>query len=261
MRSESEYWDGSAEAWGLADQHGLWRVHSDAINRTLFEYWLPEEPVERLLKTDLFDESCCEGLYPFLASRAQEFIGMDLSLEIVRAAQSRHAGLQAAGGDVRRLPFADNSFSAVVSNSTLDHFQSVDEIVAGLRELRRVLRTGGQLLLTLDNLANPVVALRNALPFGPLHRLGILPYYVGATCSPRQLQRILQQLGFEVLDVKAVMHCPRVVAVALAGMLEKRAGQETQRQFLRLLTAFEGLSSWPTRFLTGYFVAAKAIKR
>jgi len=261
LRNETEYWDASAETWQQAGQHVLWRVHSDAVNKALFACWLPEERVERLLKTDLFDEACCDGLYPFLASRTQTLIGIDLSAATVRAAKSRYSGLQAASGDVRCLPLADGVFSAVVSNSTLDHFESLDEIVVSLRELHRVLRTGGQLLLTLDNLANPVIALRNAMPFSLLHRLGIVPYYVGATCGPRQLRRILQQLDFEVLEVEAVMHCPRVLAVAVASVLEKRARPATQRRYLSFLKVFERLSAWPTRFLTGHLVAVKATKR
>jgi SAM-dependent methyltransferase len=261
MRSDAEYWDTSAQTWKQTGRHMLWRAHSDAVNRALFAGWLPEERVERLLKTDLFDEACSDGLFPLLLSRAQTLIGMDLSVVVVHAAMSNHTSLQATGGNVRCLPFADGVFGAVVSNSTLDHFESLDEMVASLRELRRVLRTGGQLLLTLDNPANPVIALRNALPFPMLHRLGLVPYYVGATCGPEQLRHILEQLDFDVLEVKAVMHCPRVLAVAAAVVLERRAGPETQRRFLRFLTAFERLANWPTQFLTGYFVAVKAIKR
>ena len=124
-----------------------------------------------------------------------------------------------------------------------------------------MLRPGGQLLLTLDNPANPVVALRGVLPFRLLNRLGLVPYYVGATLGPRRLGRILSQVGLDVGEITAVMHCPRVLAVAMAGLLEKRASAKTQRCFLRLLIAFEHLASWPTRFLTGHFVAVRASKR
>src|SRR5574341_1753589 len=103
--------------------------------------------------------------------------GIDLSLLTVRAAKLRHHGLKATGADVRHLPFADGVFDVIVSNSTLDHFESSDEIISSLQELHRVLRTGGQLLLTLDNLANPLISLRNVLPFGLLNRLNIVPYY------------------------------------------------------------------------------------
>mgnify|MGYP006138370175 CR=1 FL=1 len=43
-------------------------------------------------------------------------------------------------------------------------------------------------------LINPVVRLRNALPFGLLRRTGLVPYYVGATCGPRRLRDFLGRL-------------------------------------------------------------------
>ncbi|MBI3797384.1 MAG: methyltransferase domain-containing protein, partial [Deltaproteobacteria bacterium] len=158
-------------------------------------------------------------------------------------------------------PFADGAFDAIVSTSTLDHFHSHAEVIASLQEFRRVLRPTGQLFLTLDNLANPIIKLRNALPFRWLHRLGLVPYYVGVTYGPRRLREVLQQVGFEVLEVGAVMHCPRVFAVVIARLLERHTGQESQRRFLRFLLAFEHLAYWPTRFLTGHFVAVRATKR
>jgi SAM-dependent methyltransferase len=257
---ESRYWDTVAEAWGKAHPQALWRAHSDAVNRQLLARWLPKGRVRRLLKTDVFDEACGDGLYSFLASRAERVVGMDLSASTLLSARTQNAGLCAVGADTRRLPFADGVFDVVVSNSTLDHFRSHSEIVASLRELCRALRPGGQLLLTLDNPANPLVGLRNALPFGLLHRLGVLPYYVGATYGPRTLRRLLPQVGFEVLEVNAVLHCPRLFAVAIARMLEGRAVRETQKRFLGLLATFERLAHWPTRFMTGYFVVVRARK-
>src|SRR4029434_1314077 len=61
-----------------------------------------------------------------------------------------------------RTVFADEAFDVIVSNSTLDHFGSWAELGASLHELHRVLKTRGLLIITLDNRANPIVALRNA---------------------------------------------------------------------------------------------------
>ena len=97
--------------------------------------------------------------------------------------------MMVACADVRSLPFADGTFDVVVSNSTLDHFRSRKELIASMRELNRVTRPGGELVLTLDNRANPVVAFRNALPFHWLNRIRVLPYYVGVTCGPRGLRK------------------------------------------------------------------------
>jgi SAM-dependent methyltransferase len=257
----SHYWNTVAEAWQEKHPQKLWRIHADMVNIALFNRWLPDEQVELLLKTDSFDEACSTGLYPLLASHAKTVVGMDVSMLTLHAARSRSDGLQVAAADARHLPFANETFDVIISDSTLDHFESLDGIVVSLHEFHRVLRAGEPLLITLDNLANPIIALRNALPFRLLNRLGIVPYYVGSTLGPRRLCHILEQVGFEVIEVSAIMHCPRVLAVAMANILEKFATDKIQKKFLHLLLAFEHLSKWPTRFLTGYFVAAKALKR
>ena len=256
-REGAWYWDAVCADWR---GRSLWRAHSDAVNTSLFADWLPDTPVGRLLKTDLFDEVCGEGLYPLLATRAEQLVAVDVSCLAVGSVLAGRPGLLAVPADVRQLPFADGVFDAVVSNSTLDHFRTSGDVVLSLRELCRVLREGGHLLLTLDNLANPMVALRNALPFRPLKRLRIVPYYVGSTYRPAPLRAVLRETGFDVLEMKAVMHCPRVLSVGLAGMLERWAGADAQRGFLRMAMAFERLSRTPLRFLTGYFIAVRAVK-
>ena len=91
-------------------------------------------------------------------------------------------------------------------------------------------------------------------------RVGIVQNeYASANIDTTELQRVDRK--FEVLEVTAVMHCPRLLAVRMAHVLERWASPKTQRRFLRLLMAFERLSSWPTRFLTGYLVAVRAIRK
>jgi SAM-dependent methyltransferase len=262
LGEQADYWDTVGKAWQRNNRQALWRVHSDAVYSQLFGAWLPMNPVSRLLKTDLFDEACSAGLVPLLASRAHHVVGIDLSIVTAQAARRQHPGLKADRCDVRRLPFADGAFDAVVSNSTLDHFASLKDLVDGLVELSRVLRRGGQLLLSLDNLANPAIAVRNALPRRLLRCLRILvPYDVGATCGPRLMQRLLIEAGFEVAEIKAVMHHPSLAAVAVARLVQRHGSHEIQQRYLDLLGSLEGLSHWPTRFLTGHYVAAKAFKR
>jgi len=227
------------------------------VNAVLIGRWLPGKPARRLLKTDLFDEALGQGLYPQLASHAEHVVGMDLARPILKTAASRFPKLLAASADVRQLPFADRVFDVIVSNSTLDHFDSPGDMTASLRELRRVLRPEGVMVLTIDNLSNPIIWLRNALPFLLLNRLGLVPYQLGSTCGPRQLRRILVELGFEVLEMSALLHCPRILAVKLARIL-KRTNSAAQQRFLRYLMGFERLAERPTRFLTGHFIAVLA---
>jgi len=237
----------------------LWRTHSDAVNAG----WLAprlQPSAGRLLKTDTFDEALTAGLYPLLSARAGTVVGMDLSASTVRAARTRHARLCGACADVRALPFASGSFDGVVSNSTLDHFTAKADIAVSLAELHRVLRPGGRLLLTLDNLANPVVRLRNLMPYRFLHFLGLVPYFVGVTCGPQELERLVRQAGFEVLEIDAILHCPRVLVVAAARLLERRGSTELERSFLSVLMRMERLAGRRSRFLSGHFVAMTAVK-
>jgi SAM-dependent methyltransferase len=246
------------EAQGL---QRLWRAHSDSVNKALVARWRPVGQIEALLKTDLFDEAVGDGLCPLLNSLAKRIFYMDSALEVHEMAKGRYARLQTIGADVRHLPFPDGTFDGIVSNSTLDHFESLDDLSVSLQELFRVLRPGGHMILTLDNLSNPIILLRNWLPFPLLKRLNIVPYYVGVSLRANRLEPLLKAFGFEVLEVDAIMHCPRVLAVTIARYIEKIASLRIHRSFLRLLMAFEGLSRLRTRFLTGYFVAAKVTKR
>jgi SAM-dependent methyltransferase len=265
----ASYWDDVAELWLRERPQSLWRRHSDAVNHALLARWLPPRS-GRLLKTDLFDEIVGTGLYPFLASRADQVVGIDVSAKAARAAADRHPGLRTACADVRELPFADGEFDAVVSNSTLDHLDSELAIGLALRELRRVLRPGGELVLTLDNPTNPVIALRRALPPSVFERVWrgrekvavrLLPSPVGATCTAGRACSLLEATGFDVLDTGAAVHCPRALAIVVADALERHAGEGVQDAYLRALMSFETLGKLPTRYLTGYFVAVHARRR
>ena len=163
--------------------------------------------------------------------------------------------------DMRRLPFANAAFDRIVALSSLDYFDTNRQIEASLVELNLVLRKGGALFLTLDNLANQLVWLRNALPFGLLHRTGLAPYQVGKTCGPVRLRRYLRSAGFSIVESTAVMHCPRALAAGMCRFLQSHASEWMQDRFLRLLMIFEQLGRCPSRSITGYFVAVRPDKR
>lgn len=259
-RKSRENWDSLIDEWTAHGKFQLWRRHSDAVNTALLNRWLPERTVSRLLKTDLFDEAVTDGLFATLAARAGQVFGVDVSSRVAEMAGSRHPGLVAEAADVRRLPFDNASFDTVVSISTLDHFDSRDDIPVALRELARVLRPGGQLLLTLDNLAHPAVWLRSLLPHGLMMRLGLVPYAVGKTLAPRSLKAACRDAGLTVTDATAVLHCPRALAVACTRWAERHTATASQERLLAWLRAFERLERAPTRYLTGHFTAVRAIR-
>jgi SAM-dependent methyltransferase len=250
-------WDEVVERWREGRTAEFLRAYSDAVNRVLLNGSLPASRARRIRKTDLFDEAVGEGLVPTLRHRADAVVGVDVSPAVLAAARRRYDGLDAHCADTRDLPFADGSFDVVVSNSTLDHFTARGEIAAALAELHRVLEPGGTLLITLDNGANPLVFLRNALPSAPLRALRLIPYPVGATYGPRGLRRLLVGAGFEIEATRAVMHCPRVLLRAAAALGRPRPGGRV----FELALALERLGASPTRHLTAQFVAALARRR
>ncbi len=260
-QADPEYWDVVAGDWAGQERQKLWRVHADSVNSALLGQWLPAAAAHtgRILKTDAFDEAVGVGLAPLLEEHGTLTV-MDVSGVILEAASRKYPEVEAVRADARALPFDDGRFDLVLSNSTLDHFPSLADVERGLAELYRVLRPGGTLILTLDNQANPLVALRNVLPFGLLRRLGLVPVYVGASCGPGRTRQLLEAAGFRVEETTAVMHCPRVVAVPICNFLDRRPGLRGGTTLLRSLAACEHLGRLPTRFVTGHFVAARAVR-
>lgn len=80
-------------------------------------------------------------------TRLTQLVGVDPALQMHRLAQRRSAragiGVGLVGLSAERLPLADDSFDTVVCTYTLC---SIPDPVAALREVRRVLKPGGQFL-------------------------------------------------------------------------------------------------------------------
>jgi SAM-dependent methyltransferase len=98
----------------------------------------------------ILDAGCGNGRYSrFLLRQADAdavLTGCDLSQRMLDRARHRlhNDRVSLAAADLTRLPYADGCFDAVVSGWVLEH---LPDPRPGLRELARVLRPGGKLLL------------------------------------------------------------------------------------------------------------------
>lgn len=208
-----------------------------------------------VLKTDLFEEAT--GPDAFLADLGRPgvtAVGIDLSPAIVSRARARQGDAHRyVVCDVRRLPFAPGSFSLIVSPSTLDHFADPDDLGRALRELVRVLAPGGRLIVTLDNRQNvfdPLLRLAT--------RLGMTPYRLGRSYSIAELRAELERAGVRVEATTAILHNPRLLAVA-GVRLTRRLGW-LGRLVQRGLQGAQRLEGTRWQYRTGSFVAACGVR-
>lgn len=70
--------------------------------------------------------------------------GVDSSAEAVRWCEEKGYG-KVTLGDVCKLPFPDQSFDLILATDVIEH---VDDDIAALREVRRILKPGGRVLVT-----------------------------------------------------------------------------------------------------------------
>jgi demethylmenaquinone methyltransferase / 2-methoxy-6-polyprenyl-1,4-benzoquinol methylase len=74
--------------------------------------------------------------------RGADVVGLDFSERMLERAARKEPQIEWVQGDVLALPFEDGSFDAVTVGFGV---RNVEDLEAGVRELRRVLRPGGRL--------------------------------------------------------------------------------------------------------------------
>ncbi len=257
MRTED--WDQVVASFRYLPSEDVWRGYMKEVYCRLARRWFEGAPPGPRLKTDLFEEAICEE-HP-MAEFPQRSVGTDGSIAVAaRASRNlrRFGDYPLVVGDLRRSPIKPGALGSILSGSSLDHFVSEEELAGGLAEVAGGLCPGGVLILTLDNPSNPVIWLRNHLPYRMLHRLGLVPYFVGRTWSAGQVRRARESLGLEVSFETAIAHLPRAPAMWLEALTRRARGERLGRFLLRIFLAFEYLERLPTRYLTGYYVAVRA---
>jgi SAM-dependent methyltransferase len=257
--TEPRYWDNVLKEMREVRPLEAWRAYMQCVYQRLIREWIGATKGKIKLKTDLFEEAISSH-YP-ISDLGEGSIGVDVSWSVVSSAQksvSANGRYKFLVADLRHIPLQSESVNNILSGSSLDHFSNESDLDRGLQELARILAPDGILILTMDNPQNPMIWIRNHLPFGFLNKMGIVPYYVGKTLGHEDLNSRLKSMGLSVSDVTAVAHAPRAPAI-WAVKLSEFVGWKTD-WIQRALNAFETLENLPTRFFTGYYVALRAVK-
>jgi len=132
--------------------------------------------------------------------------GVDLSRTMLEKCRRRVDGagynnLSLAEADTRQLPFADRVFDVVYSSYVLD-ILSVQDILAALKEFRRVLKGSGRVILV--NLSKPSPQSRTWVEY--LYEwlpATWVPYVLGG-CRPVLLADLVSDAGFSGVQRKFI---------------------------------------------------------
>ena len=101
------------------------------------------------MRGSLLDAGCGTGGFLAWAAASRRFTrlgGIDLSVEAIGLAREAVPGAELHAAPLDRIPFGDEEFDVAVSLDVLQHVPE-DLVDASLKELRRVLKPGGALLV------------------------------------------------------------------------------------------------------------------
>ena len=154
----------------------------------------------------VLDACCGTGDLAIAAQRggAGIVVGLDFAERMLEVARRKEPAIEWVRGDVLALPFDDASFDAATVGFGV---RNVDDLEAGLRELRRVLRPGGRLGILEITTPRGVLApfyrlwfdrviplLGKVLPGGDAYTY--LPASVRRFPAPDELAALLRRCGF-----------------------------------------------------------------
>ena len=190
----------------------VYDVMNRAMTAGLDRRWRTETARAVVSPGDRVLDACCgTGDLAIAAQRAGGRVtGLDFSEPMLERARAKSGEVEWIQGDALALPFADGSFDAATVGFGV---RNLEDLEAGLRELRRVLRPGGRVgILEITRPRGPlrpfyklwfdglVPLAGKLLPGGSAYTY--LPASVRRFPGARELAELMQTVGFEQVDYR-----------------------------------------------------------
>ncbi len=141
----------------------------------------------------LLDVSCGSGEVVHLArERGLEAHGVDISFQAVQRARRADARVHLTAAAGERLPYADASFDYLTNIGSLEHFLDPAQ---GVREMARVLRSGGRAFILVPNTFSLTTNIWHAFRTG---ETSIDDQPIQRYAARADWQRLLEQNGLRV---------------------------------------------------------------
>jgi ubiquinone/menaquinone biosynthesis C-methylase UbiE len=162
----------------------------------------------------VLDFGCGNGrLAGFLENNYGEYVGVDISQKLLNIAKQRYNNEKTEfikiGGQAAKPPFKDNHFDVIFSIAVFHHFPSKEYSLKMAKELYRILRPGGKIVITAWNLWQKQYLkfhqktskswLEASIPFKAEEKVFNRyhhPFKIG------ELKNLFQEAGFETLKAK-----------------------------------------------------------
>jgi ubiquinone/menaquinone biosynthesis C-methylase UbiE len=161
----------------------------------------------------VLDAGCGTGDFiPDLAARGGAIFALDFAQEMIEKARAHveRTGLerpvQFFASDVSNLPFETAFFDAIIAVGLVEYLADLD---GALRQMHRVLKPGGILIVTVPNITSPFMAYETLVPKckrvvkRTLAAAGLRRperSYLQRHFSPWQFDRQLRRIGFRKTD-------------------------------------------------------------
>lgn len=229
--------------------------------RNLIKKWVGNLEGKNVLKTDLHEEAFGEDEILFsLSERGFKIFALDIAEQTTQSAHfvQKEKGFshQYITADVRNLPFKDNIFDVILSSSTLDHFNLEKDLLKSLLELKRVIKLGGNLIITLNNKHNINFYLMLKLE----RILGLISYPV-QFYSIHKLRKIVEEVGLSIQDRSYIVHIVSPLNSILL-LLRRCANKNIVDRVAKFsISLFNWLGNRRSKSLTGCFIALNCVKK